>query len=209
MTFPRVVICDDHRMVVEGLVRFLDDSCDIVETLGDGGLVRETVRRVKPDIVILDISMPNNSGLEVLRQVGEDGASCKTVVLTMYAEPRLAVDALKAGASGFVLKESSADELLMALQVVLDGGTYLPKDLTKEIVTLMIGTDSSYPALTLVEQEVLRLVVQGQRAKEIAATLDMTTRSVETVKYRLMRQLDVHSTAELVRHAIERRLLQF
>jgi DNA-binding NarL/FixJ family response regulator len=209
VTRLRVVIVDDHRMVIDGLVRFLGDSCDIVATLDDGALARETIRRLKPDIAIIDISMPNASGLEVLRQLAEDGSSCRVIMLTMYADPRLAVEALKAGASGFVLKESSANELLSALHVVQNGGTYLPRHLTKEIVTLMVGSDGSRAGLSPLKQEVLRLLVQGLRPKQIAATLDMTTRSVETVKYRVMRELDVHSTAELVRHAIERRLLSF
>jgi DNA-binding NarL/FixJ family response regulator len=205
----RVVIVDYHRMVVDGLVRFLGDSCDVVATLDDGALVRETIRRLTPDIAILDIAMPRTSGLEVLRQLAEDRSACRVIVLTMYAEARLVVDALKAGASGFVLKESSADELLSALHVVQNGGTYLPKHLTKEIVTLMVGVDGRGAQLSPLKREVLRLLVQGLRPKQIAATLDMTTRSVETVKYRVMRELDVHSTAELVRRAIEQRLLSF
>jgi DNA-binding NarL/FixJ family response regulator len=182
----RVVIVDDHRMVVDGLVRFLGDSCDVVATLDDGALVRETIRRLTPDIAILDIAMPRTSGLEVLRQLAEDRSACRVIVLTMYAEARLVVDALKAGASGFVLKH-----------------------LTKEIVTLMVGVDGRGAQLSPLKREVLRLLVQGLRPKQIAATLDMTTRSVETVKYRVMRELDVHSTAELVRRAIEQRLLSF
>jgi len=210
MNRARVLIVDDHKVVAEGLVRLLSDRYDVVETLGDGRLVADTAFRLEPDVVLLDISMPGGSGLEAMRQLREHGAKCKVIVLTMHADAALAVEALKAGASGFVLKESSGDELLTALQVVLEGGTYLASELTKDILTLMVGAvDPSRVELTSRQQEVLRLIVRGQRAKEIAMSLDLTTRSVEAVKYKTMQLLNVHSTAELVRYAIEHRLVSF
>jgi DNA-binding NarL/FixJ family response regulator len=129
-------------------------------------------------------------------------------MLTMHAEPHLAVEALSSGASGFMLKNLGGDELLHAIEIVLSGGTYLPQDLTKEIVTLMVGdTDPNHVELTLQQREVLRLVVLGHRAKEIASTLDISTRSVESIKYKTMQLLNVHSTAELVRYAVEHKLV--
>ena len=152
--------------------------------------------------------MPNISGLDVLRFLAERGLETNAIVLTMHADPQLAVEALRAGANGFVMKESSSEELLTALGVVLNGGTYLASALTKDIVTLMVGAGPR-PRLELTprQREVLRLVVQGQRAKEIAQTLDLSTRSVEAIKYRLMHVLDVHSTAQLVRCVVEHRLV--
>jgi DNA-binding NarL/FixJ family response regulator len=210
MTLPTVLIVDDHKVVAEGLVRLLHDRYEIVGTVNDGRLVLDAVSRLQPDVILLDVSMRHVSGLEAMRQLKEHGVAFKAIVLTMHADANLAVEALKAGAAGFVLKESSGDELLTALQVVLGGHTYLAADLTKEIVNLMVGSaDPQRVELTMQQREVLRLIVRGQRAKEIANTLDLSPRSVDGIKYRIMQQLNVHSTAELVRYAIEHRLVTF
>jgi DNA-binding NarL/FixJ family response regulator len=210
MSRPRVLIAEDHRVVAEGLVRLLSDRYEIVDTVRDGGDVLEAALRLCPDVILLDMSMPHVSGLEAMRQLREHRVQSRVIVLTMHADPHVAVEALKAGASGFVLKESSGDELLAALDAVLAGATYLAADLTKDILTLMVGAaDPSQAQLTMRQQEILRLVVRGQRAKEIAGTLDLSPRSVEAAKYKMMQQLNVHSTAELVRYAIEHRLVTF
>ena len=210
MSRPTVLLVDDHRVVAEGLVRLLSDDFDVVDAITDARLVPDTVSRLRPDVILLDLSMPTVSGLEVLRQLSERGVEFKAIILTMHADPSLAVEALKAGARGFVLKESSGEELLTALDVVLRGGTYLAATLTKDIVTLMVGAaDPSRAELTPRQREILRLIVMGQRAKEIAGTLDVSTRSVEAAKYKMMQALNVHSTAELVRYAIEHRLVTF
>jgi DNA-binding NarL/FixJ family response regulator len=203
------LIADDHQVVAEGLVRLLSEQYTIVDTIYDGLLVLDAARRLRPDVIVLDISMPNVSGLEAIRQIRKAGVDAKIIVLTMHSDAHLAVEALSAGASGFVLKESSGEELLTAVQVVLDGGTYLASGLTKEIVTVMVGGETGRVELTAQQREVLRLIVRGQRAKEIAGTLDISTRSVEAIKYKTMQQLNLHSTAELVRYAIEHRLVPF
>ena len=210
MSRPKVLIVDDHKVVAEGLIRLLGDQYEIVDTITDGRFVFDAVCRLRPDVIILDLSMPNVTGLEAMRQLKQHRIDFRAIVLTMHADANLAVQALKEGASGFVLKESSGDELLSALDVVLNGGTHLPSDLTKEIVTSMVGAaDPGHVELTTQQREVLRLIVRGQRAKEIAGTLETTSRSVESIKYRMMQQLNVHSTAELVRYAVEHRLVTF
>jgi DNA-binding NarL/FixJ family response regulator len=204
------LIVDDHKVVAEGLVRLLSDRFDIVDTITDGDRVQEAVVRLKPDVVLLDVSMPSISGLEILRKLTGGPVACKVVMLTMHADANVAVAALRAGASGFVLKESSGDELAAALQMALAGGMYLTSSLTKEILTLMMGAaDPARVELTIQQREVLRLIVLGRRAKEIAATLDMSTSSVEAVKRKTMQLLGVESTAELVRYAVEHRLVAF
>jgi DNA-binding NarL/FixJ family response regulator len=209
-SLPTVVIADDHKIVTAGLIRLLGDRYEIVATINDGRFVPDTVARLQPDVVLLDLSMPNVSGLEALRQIRSRGIACKAIMLTMHADAALAVETLKAGASGFVLKESSGEELLAAIDVVLGGGTYLASDLTKEIVNLMVGvSDPNRVELTAQQREVLRMIVRGQRAKEIANVLDLSPRSVDGIKYRIMQQLDLHSTAELVRYAVENRLVAF
>lgn len=209
MSLPRVLIVDDHKVVAEGLVRLLSGHYDVVETIHDGSLVFDAALRLQPDVILLDVSMPNMTGLEAMRRLKSRG-TFKIILLTMHADANLAVEALRMGASGFVLKESSGEELLTAIDVVLRGDTYLASGLTKEIVTLMVGgTDPVRVELTPQQREVLRLIVQGQRAKEIAGALATSTRTVEAIKYKMMQSLNVHSTAELVRYAIEHRLVPF
>jgi DNA-binding NarL/FixJ family response regulator len=128
----------------------------------------------------------------------------------MCADAEIAVEALRAGASGFVLKTASGDELVQALTSVLNGQSYLASSMTKDIVTLMLrASDPAHVTLTAQQREVLRLICKGQRAKEVAATLNLSPRTVVAIKQRLMQSLNVHSTAELVREAVERRLVGF
>lgn len=204
MNPAKILIADDHKVVAEGLVRLLDERFEIVETVNDGSFVVDAVLRHAPDVILLDASMPSVTGLEAMRRLKERKIPFKAIVLTMHADARLAVEALKAGASGFLLKESSGEELLSAIDVVLRGDVYLAASLTKDIVTLMVG--AAEPAgveLTAHQREVLRLIVRGQRAKEIASALDASPRSIEATKHKIMQLLNVHSTAELVRYAIE------
>jgi DNA-binding NarL/FixJ family response regulator len=207
---PRVLVVDDHKVVAEGLVRLLSERVEIVDTINDGAFVVDAVSKYAPDVVIIDISMPNVSGLEAIRQLKAHHLDVRIIVLTMHADATLAVEALRAGASAFVLKESSGDELLTALDRVVSGQSYLAAALTKEIVTLMVGAaDPSRVSLTTQQREVLRLIVRGLRVKEVASTLNMSARSVVGIKQKLMLSLNVHSTAELVRFAVEKRLVSF
>jgi DNA-binding NarL/FixJ family response regulator len=210
MSRSRVLIAEDHRIVADGLVRLLGDGYEIVDIVRDGGDVLDAALRHRPDVILLDMSMPHVSGLEAMRQLRDHGVQSKVIVLTMHADANLAVEALRTGASGFVLKDSGGEELATAFDVVLGGATYLPADLTKEILTLMVGAvDPSQTKLTARQQEILRLLVRGQRAKEIAGALDLSARSVEAAKYKMMQQLNVHSTAELVRYALEHGVATF
>ena len=207
MTLKRVLIVDDHEVVAEGLVRLLSDSFDVIGIVVDGRVAADAIAHLRPDVVLLDLMMPNVSGLDVLRLAAERGLETHVIVLTMHADPQLAAEALKTGAHGFLMKEASSEELITAIGVVLNGGTYLASGLTKDVLSIMVAAPTSRHELTSQQREVLRLVVQGQRAKEIAQALDLTTRSVEAIKYRLMQLLGVHSTAQLVRHAVEHRLV--
>ncbi|HET9194653.1 MAG TPA: response regulator transcription factor [Vicinamibacterales bacterium] len=208
MDRPRMLIVEDHEIVIEALVKLLGRRYEIVGTLTDGRGVVEEVGRLCPDVLLLDLSIPHVSGLEVLQRLKARKIPFKAVVLTMHADPCLAVEALKMGASAFVLKESSGRELEEALQLVIAGRTYLSPQIIKPTVLLMVqGVVPGTTALTERQLDVLRLVVRGQRAKEIAAALSLTTRSVEAIKYRVMQQLQVRSTAELVRFAYEHRIV--
>ena len=207
MSVSRVLIVDDHRVVAEGLVALVGARYDVVGTITDGLEAVDAIARLRPDVVLLDLMMPHVSGLTVLRSAAARGLAPIAIILTMHADPPLAVEALRAGARGFVTKETSGDELLTALDVVLSGGTYLASALTRDVVTQMVGAAGRRVELTSQQREVLRLVVEGHRAKEIGETLALTTRSVESIKYRMMRLLGARTTAQLVRRAVEGRLV--
>jgi DNA-binding NarL/FixJ family response regulator len=204
-----VLLADDHAIVREGLVSLLKEhDFDVVAAVGDGHELLDSAKRLRPDVIVTDISMPGLSGLDVLARLKTERVDSKVIVLTMHDDADLATRATRAGASGFLIKHSAGEELVNAIHQVLQGRTYLTPALTKGVMERLAAPASqSEPQLTPRQREVLRLIVEGQRMKEIAATLDLSTRTVETHKYELMRVLDLHSTAELVRYAIQHRLI--
>ena len=203
-----VLLADDHKIVIEGLARLLQEhDFDVVGTVGDGHLLIEAAKRLRPDVIVTDLSMPGLSGLDVLSRLRAERVDSKVIVLTMHNDANVATVAMREGASGFLLKESAGEELLAAIRQVLQGRTYLTPALTKEVIERMAGSSGAEPQLTPRQRDVLRLIVKGQRMKEIAANLGLSTRTVETHKYEMMQVLGVHSTAELVRYALDRRLV--
>ena len=204
-----VLIADDHAIVKEGLVALLKEHAfDVVGAVGDGDLLVDAAKRLRPDVIVTDISMPGLSGLDVLARLKAERVESKVIVLTMHNDAELATRAMRAGASGFLLKHSAGEELLNAIGQALQGRVYLTPAVTRDVMTKMAASpDEAKPQLTPRQLDVLRLILQGQRMKEIAAALNLSTRTVETHKYQLMETLGVQSTAELVKYAIEHRLL--
>ena len=206
-----VLVADDHAIVMEGLVSLLKEHAfDVVGAVGDGEKLIEAARRLKPDVIVTDLSMPGLTGIDVLKKLREERIESRVVVLTMHNDADRATQALKAGASAFLLKESAGEELVTAIHQALQGRVYLTAAVTRSVIERMadFGADPVASSdLTPRQLEVLRLIVKGQRMKEIAATLNLSTRTVETHKYEMMQTLGLHSTAELVRYAIERRLI--
>ncbi|MGE5306026.1 MAG: response regulator [Alphaproteobacteria bacterium] len=201
---PKVLLADDHAVVAEGLGALLKDHFDLVGIVGDGSALIEVARRLRPDVIVADIAMPVMSGLEALRKLKAGKSDAKVIFLTMHADAQLATEAFRAGASGYVLKHSAGEELITAIREVLQGRIYLTPLITKDVITTLTEPASKPAAkLTPRQQEVLRLIAEGRRMKEIAAILDLSTRTVETHKYEMMRTLGVESTAELVRYAIQ------
>jgi DNA-binding NarL/FixJ family response regulator len=204
-----VLVADDHAIVKEGIVSLLKEhDFDVVGAVSDGFALVEAAGRLRPDVIVADISMPKLSGLEALARITAQQLPCRVIMLTMHNDADLAARAVKAGAAGFLLKESAADELIAAIRQVMQGRLYLTPAVTRDVVNRMAAvTSQSKPQLSPRQLEVLRLILLGQRMKEIAATLDLSPRTVESHKYEMMDVLGVHSTPELVRYAIEHRLI--
>ncbi len=201
MARTRVLLADDHAIVAEGLARLLEERYELVGAARDGLQLVELARRLRPDVIVSDIAMPGLSGLEALRRLRAQGDETRFVFLTMHADPQLADEALRAGASGFVLKHCAGEDLVGAIEDVVRGGTY---------VTPRVGREDEGvpPRLTPRQRQVLRLVADGKPMKEIAAILGVSLRTVETHKYEMMRVLRVQSSAELVRWAVRHGLTE-
>jgi DNA-binding NarL/FixJ family response regulator len=194
MTRTRVLLADDHALVAEGISRLLAERYELVGAARDGDELVDLARRLQPDLVVTDVAMPGLSGLEALRRLRAEGSDARFVFLTMHADPQLADEAFRAGASGFVLKHCAGEELVGAIDEVVRGGTYKTPRLARD--------DDAAPRLTPRQRQVLRLVADGKPMKEIAASLGVSLRTVETHKYEMMRVLRVQSNAELVRWAV-------
>ena len=207
MSLPRVLLADDHRIVAEGLTSMLAAEYDVVGVVEDGRQMLEAAARLQPDLIVADISMPHLNGIDALVQLKRENPDVKVVFLTMHQKPAYARRAMDAGACGFVLKHSAAAELLTALRAVLQGKTYLTPSLAGDVLNAMRhGTEQpADPAalLTPRQREILQLLVEGQSAKQIAATLSISARTVEFHKYQMMESHGLHSSAELVHFAIK------
>jgi DNA-binding NarL/FixJ family response regulator len=200
---PRVLLADDHAIVVDGLSSLLKDQFELVGTVADGPALLDAVRRLRPDVIVTDIAMPGMSGLEAVRRLAADGLKSKVIFLTMHSDPQLAAEAFRAGASGYVLKHSAGDELVTAINEVMQGRAYLTPLLTRDVLA-NLGDALARPKakLTSRQREVLRLLMEGRRMKEIAAELHLSRRTVESHKYDMMHALGVRTTAELIQYVI-------
>ena len=211
MTRPTVILADDHTLVVEGFRRLLEEHCALIATVGDGRALLDAVARQTPDIVILDISMPVLNGIEAARQLKAAYPALKLVFVTMHADAAYIRAAFKAGASAYLLKGSLGEELGQALRTVQAGGYYVTPLITKEVIEALMHsrhTAIAHPVdLTARQQEVLQLLAGGYSAKDIAAKLNISPRTVEFHKAQLMEQLDLHTTVDLVKYALAHGLL--
>lgn len=204
MTRATVLVADDHAVVAEGLASPLRGEFSLVGTVTDGAQLVEAARRLRPDVVVTDMAMPGMSGLDALRRLRAERPAPRVVVLTMHADAQLAAEAFRAGASGFVVKHAAGKELVAAIHAALHGGTYLSASLTPDVLAeLAEGGPATRATLTPRQREVVRLIAEGRTMKEIAATLGMSPRTVETHKYQVMRALGLATTAELIRYALE------
>ena len=207
MTRPRVILADDHTLLVDGLRSLLEPRCELVGTVEDGRALIEAAQRLHPDVILLDISMPLLNGLEAAHQLKELVPDSKLIFLTMHADRSYVREAFRAGASGYLLKRSAVSELEHAISVVLRGRRYITPLLST------VGLESKFPGsmadptahledLTPRQREVLQLVAEGHTAKEIANTLAISVKTVEFHKARILDRLGLLTTSDLIKYAI-------
>ena len=207
MNRPRVLLADDHRMVTEGLKGLLADEFEVVGVVDDGRAMVAAASKLRPDVVVADISMPHLNGIDALPRLKKDNPDIKVVFLTMHQNAAYARRALEAGAAGFVVKHSAPEELVMAIHAALKGKTFITPALTEDVLESIQqgskgGNDPS-ASLTPRQREILQLLAEGRSAKEIAETLAISPRTVEFHKYQMMETHGFHNSAELIHFAIK------
>jgi DNA-binding NarL/FixJ family response regulator len=206
-----VLLADDHAIVAQGLASLLSETFDLVGNVGDGRALLEAAKERKPDVIVTDISMPLLNGLDAVRQLKQEGIRSKVIVLTQHKETHYAVEAFRAGVSGYLLKMSAGDELKSAIDEVMQGRAYLTPLIAKDLISVLMEARTASvetgPKLTSRQREILQLIAEGKTAKEIGTMLEISTRTAEGHKYEIMSALGVKTTAELVQQAIRLKLV--
>ena len=206
MKKPRVLLADDHQIVLEGLKSLLAGEFDVVGSVQDGRALVDQAATLRPDVIVADISMPQLNGIEAARQIKKTDQNIKIVFLTMHPDATYAANAFEAGASGFVLKHSAPSELITAIHEAMKGQTYVTPLIAGDLIRTYQGGGSPekdlFKKISPRQQEILQLLAEGKSAKEIASILDLSTRTVEFHKYRMMQQLNIKTSAELVQYAV-------
>lgn len=211
MMKPRVLLADDHALVLEGFKKLLEEHCEVVGAVEDGRALLEAAERLHPDVIALDISMPHLNGVDAAHQLRKRVPQAKLIFITMHADQAYVSQAFKAGASGYLLKRSAGSELVQAIHAVTQGNYYVTALVAKELVHSAIG--GTHPPivrssqLSARQREILQLVAEGLAVKEIAAMLRISPKTVEYHKSKLMEQLDLHTTAELTKYALTHGLI--
>jgi DNA-binding NarL/FixJ family response regulator len=206
MNRPRVLLADDHRLLREAFAQLLEPTCEVVGTVSDGRALLDAAPELRPDIVVLDIAMPLLNGMDAARQLKRLMPQVKVIFLTVSEDPDLTAEGFRCGASGFLLKNSAASELSLAIQEVMHGRSYVTPLATQGMVsTLLHGQKPAKKTddLSARQREVLQLLAEGHTMKEIARILKITSRTVAFHKYRMMEELGIKSSAELVQYAIK------
>lgn len=203
---PRVLLADDHTLVLEGFRRIVEQRCEVVGAVEDGRALLEAAVRLRPDLILLDISMPLLNGVDAGRQLKKLLPGAKLIFVTMHADPAYVSEAFKAGASAYLLKRSAARELDQAIEAVLKGQYFVTSLLTRELVTGLSseegGMFSQRQELTPRQREVLQLIAEGRTIKEIAALLNISPKTVEFHKGQIIFHLNLRTTAELTKYAL-------
>ena len=207
MKKPRVLLADDHKIVLEGLRGILENEFELVGTVEDGRALVAAAQELNPDVIVADVSMPLLNGIEAAHQLKKANSQAKFIFLTMYPDASYATRALEAGASGYVLKHSAPSELVQAIREALRGRVYITPLIAKDVLQTFMdeshGVRRGHLELTPRQREVLQLVGEGHSAKEIATILHISTRTVEFHKYRIMEDLNLRTNAGLIQYAVK------
>ena len=207
MRKTRVLLADDHRIFLEGLKGLLEPEFDLVGTVEDGRALVKEAERLRPDVIVADISMPLLNGIDAVRQITKSDHRIKVVFLTMHPDVSFANLAFEVGASGYVIKNSASQELITAIHQVMMGKTYVTPEIAGELIQtykkLTPGQRTINQNLTDRQKEILQLITEGHATKEIADILCISVRTVERHKYNMMQELKLKTTADLVKYAIK------
>ena len=205
MRRKRVLLADDHTLLLDAFTKLLEPECDVVGTVADGRALLAAAEKLKPDVVVLDITMPLLNGLDAGRQLKKALPDVKLIFLTMNQDPAIATEAFRAGASGYLLKTSAGSELVKAIEEVTSGRSYITPLITQDLVeAFMLGPNERKGAadLTPRQREVLQLLAEGRSMKEAARILKVAPRTIAYHKYRIMERFRLKSNAELIQFAI-------
>jgi len=204
----RVLLADDHQIVRDGLHALLDseEGLQIVGEAKEGRSAVQLAAQLKPDVVIMDIGMPDLNGMEATRQIVDAAPGVKVIALSMHSDSRFIQGMFKAGAAGYLLKDSAFEELARAVRTVVSGRPYLSPSIAAAVIDGYVNptshSSSALDVLTPREREVLQLLAEGNSTKQIALSLDVSVKTIETYRSRLMEKLDLHSVAELTKYAV-------
>ncbi len=199
----KVLLADDHKFITEGLKSLLEPKYDVVGIVEDGqALVREA-DILHPHVIVVDVSMPKLNGIEAVQKIKQNGNEAKIIFLTMHPDVTYASRALESGAMGFVLKHSATAELMEAIENALAGKTYITESIAAELNNTTHTRQDPIRKLTSRQREVLQLLAEGHSAKKIGEVLFISPRTVEFHKYKIMEELGIHNSAELVQYAIK------
>lgn len=210
MKRPRIMLADDHTLLVEAFRKLLDSTYDVVGTVGDGHALLAAAPSLKPDVVVIDIGMPRLNGLAAGRQLKQMMPTVKLIFLTMNTDPDLALEAMRQGASGYLLKTSAASELFKAIQAALKGSSHVTPQITRGMQEAFIRDPQGKnrgKELTPRQREVIQLLAEGKTMKEAADILKVTPRTIAFHKYSMMEDLGIKTTAELIQVGIKKRVL--
>jgi two-component system response regulator NreC len=209
MTPVTILIADDHRLFRDGLRNLLErqKGIRVVAETTDGVETVSAAAELKPDIVLMDISMPELNGIEAARRIVSGGAATRIIMLSMHSDKRFIMESLKAGAMAYLLKDCAFEEVLLAVKAVREGTIYLSSRINESVIKDYIAIakrvpGSAFSILSAREREVLQLLAEGKSTKETAATLHVSVKTVETHRKQIMDKLDIHSVAELTKYAI-------
>jgi DNA-binding NarL/FixJ family response regulator len=204
-----ILLADDHLMFRQGIRALLEtEGREVVAEAKNGREAVRLARKLGPDVVVMDIGMPLLNGIDAACEIQRRAPDVKIIMLTMYAEESYVLEALQAGARGYVLKLQAADDLITALQQVEEGGVYLSPGVSNTLLeAYRDNTKVNSDSLTLRERQVLQLVAEGNTTREIANILSVSVKTADSHRTRLMKKLDIHETAGLVRYAIRRGLI--